>query len=229
MKMLGLIGGVSPESTAIYYRLLNEQAQQRLGGQHSANILLYAIDYGVAFGHYQRGDWDGYAGEVVKGAERLKAAGVDFLAIASNTSHIGAAPSAAATGLPVLHVLDALTAAMDTAGSKQPLLLGTPFVMAGDFYRPELAKRFSGDVLAPNAEEQEAVGRIIFDELVNGDVLDGSREELKRMVARSDCDGVILGCTELCMILSQDDFKIPVFDTTALHAAAVSAHMFEEH
>lgn len=228
MKMLGLIGGISPESTAIYYRLLNEQAQARLGGQHSANILLYAADYGVVYEQYQRGDWDGYASEVVKGAERLKAAGADFLAIASNTSHIGAAPSAAATGLPVLHVLDALVDAIDAAGAKRPLLLGTPFVMAGDFYRAELAKRFSGEALAPDADEQKAVGRVIFDELVNGDVLDSSREELKRMVARSNCDGVILGCTELCMILSQDDFEIPVFDTTALHAAALSAHMFEE-
>lgn len=228
MKLLGLIGGISPESTAIYYRLLNEQAQARLGGQHSANILLYAVDYGVVYEQYQRGDWDGYAGEVAKGAERLKAAGADFLAIASNTSHIGAALSAAATGLPVLHVLDALTAAMDAAGAERPLLLGTPFVMAGDFYRAELAKRFSGEALAPDAEEQEVVGRIIFDELVNGDVLDNSRAELKRMVAHSNCDGVILGCTELCMILSQDDFDLPVFDTTGLHAAAVSTHMFEE-
>ena len=229
MKMLGLIGGVSPESTAIYYRLLNEQAQARLGGQHSANILLYAIDYGVAFGHYQRGDWDAYAGEVVKGAEHLKAAGADFLAIASNTSHVGAAPSASATGLPVLHVLDALVEAMSAAGSKRPLLLGTPFVMAGDFYRAELARRFSGEAIAPDAEEQKTVGRIIFDELVNADVLDSSREELKRMVARSNCDGVILGCTELCMILSQEDFEISVFDTTGLHAAALAAHMFEEN
>lgn len=228
MRMLGLIGGISPESTAIYYRLLNEQAQARLGAQHSANILLYAVDYGVVYEQYQRGDWDGYAGEVVKGAERLKAAGADFLAIASNTSHIGAAPSAAATGLPVLHVLDALVDAMDAAGAKRPLLLGTPFVMAGDFYRAEVAKRFSGEALAPDADEQKAVGRVIFDELVNGDVLDSSREELKRMVARSNCDGIILGCTELCMILSQDDFEIPVFDTTGLHAAALSAHMFEE-
>jgi len=228
MKMLGLIGGISPESTAIYYRLLNEQAQKRLGGQHSANILLYAVDYGVVYEQYQRGDWDGYAGEVVKGAEHLKAAGADFLAIASNTSHIGAAPSAAATGLPVLHVLDVLVDAMDARGSTRPLLLGTPFVMAGEFYRAELSKRFSGEALVPDAAEQKAVGRIIFDELVNGDVLDSSREELKRMVARQDCDGVILGCTELCMILSQDDVEIPVFDTTGLHAAALSAHMFEE-
>lgn len=228
MKLLGLIGGISPESTAIYYRLLNEQAQAQLGAQHSANILLYAVDYGVVYEQYQRGDWDGYAGEIVKGAKRLKAAGADFLAIASNTSHIGAAPSAAATGLPVLHVLDALVNAMSAAGVKRPLLLGTPFVMADDFYRAELAKRFSGEALAPDEAEQKAVGRIIFDELVNGDVLDGSREELKRMVARSNCDGVILGCTELCMILSQNDFEMPVFDTTALHALALASYMFEE-
>ncbi|MEM9618789.1 MAG: amino acid racemase [Pseudomonadota bacterium] len=228
MKLLGLIGGISPESTAIYYQLLNEQAQAQLGGQHSANILLYTVDYGVVYEQYQRGDWDGYAGEIVKAAKRLKAAGADFLAIASNTSHIGAAPSAAETGLPVLHVLDALVDSISAAGVKRPLLLGTPFVMAGDFYRAELAKRFSGEALTPNVAEQKAVGRIIFDELVNGDVLDGSREELKRMVARSNCDGVILGCTELCMILSQDDFEMPVFDTTGLHAAALASYMFEE-
>ena len=227
MKMLGLIGGVSPESTVIYYRLLNDAARTHLGGEHSANTILYALDYGVMIKHYTNKDWEAYAGEVARGAKHLKAAGVDALAIASNTSHIGAVAAGEATGLPVIHVMDALVDAMEAAGVKRPLLFGTPFVMAGSFYRPELSTRFDGEALAPNADEQDTIGRIILDELVNGVVKDTSREELKQIVANHDCDGVILGCTELCMILTQDDFDLPVFDTTGLHAAAVSAFAFE--
>lgn len=228
MKLLGLIGGVSPQSTAIYYNLLNEAARAKLGGEHSANILLYALDYGALIEHYNAGDWTAYRAEVVKGAKRLATAGVDGLAIASNTTHLAAEAAAEATGLPVVHVMDALTAAMNAAGSRKPLLLGTPFVMNGDFYRAELSKRYDGTIVVPTMTEQADVGRIILDELVNGKVRDASRARLLDVIAAHDIDGVILGCTELCMILSQSDFDPPAFDTTALHAAAASAFVFGE-
>ncbi len=228
MKLLGLIGGVSPQSTAIYYHLLNEAARARLGGEHSANILLYALDYGVLIEHYNAGDWAAYRAAVVKGAQRLAAAGADALVITSNTTHLVAEAAGEATGLPVVHVMDALTAAMNAAGSRKPLLLGTPFVMNGDFYRAELSKRYDGTLIVPTMTEQADVGRIILDELVNGDVRDASRARLLDIIAAHDIDGVILGCTELCMILSQSDFDPPAFDTTALHAAASNAFVFGE-
>ncbi len=222
MKLIGLIGGVSTESTIIYYELLNKAARAHLGGQHSANIMFYALDYGVIIKHYQAGNWAAYAGEVAKGAEHLKRAGVKALAITSNTSHVGAEAAAKATGLPVIHVLDSLTAELNRQTIKKPLLLGTPFVMGGDFYLPALKQRFNGDVIAPDATGQELVGRIILDELVDGVVNEASRKELIEMTANYDCDGIVLGCTELCMILEQQHFDLPVLDTTALHAADVS-------
>jgi len=228
VKLLGLIGGVSPESTLIYYRLLNEAAKARLGPEHSANILLYTLDYGVMIHHYNAGDWEAFKAEVVKAAEHLKAAGVDALMICSNTTHVAADAVAQATGLPVIHLMDALASAMAAAGARQPLLLGTPVVMSGDQYKGELAKRYDGAVLTPTGPEQDIIGRIILDELVNGEVLDSSRKELIDIAARDSADAVILGCTELCMILSQEHLELPVFDTTAIHASAASAFSFEE-
>lgn len=230
MKLIGLIGGVSPESTSIYYRLLNEAAQTRLGGEHSANVLLYTLDYGVMIKHYDDRNWPRFIDEVVKGGKHLAAAGADALLICSNTTHVAADAVAEATGLPVIHLLDCLARAMDGAYVKKPLLLGTPVVMGEDQYRNELSQRYDGDVTAPDNEEQETIGRIILDELVNGIVLDASRREMIKIIDRYavlGADGVILGCTELCMILSQEHVTMPVFDTTGLHAAAASNFAFE--
>jgi len=228
MKLLGLIGGVSPEATAIYVRLLNRHARERFGGERSANFLLYMLDYGVMVGHYNDRNWPAFTDEVVRGAERLARAGAEALVITSNTTHVAADAVVAATGLPLVHMLDVLSNAMTKAGARRPLLLGTPVVMAEGHYRNELAKRYEGETIAPSADDRSLVGRIILDELVNGVVKDRSRDELLRMIARYECDGVILGCTELCMILTQEHLDVSVFDTTALHAAAASAWAFGE-
>lgn len=229
MKLIGLIGGVSPESTAIYYRLLNAAAQARLGGEHSANILIYALDYGVMIKHYDDRNWPLFIEEVVKGGKYLAAAGVEALVICSNTTHVAADAVAKATGLPVIHLLDCLASAMKKTGAKKPLLLGTPVVMGEEHYREQLMQRYDGDVIVPDDAEQAVIGRIILDELVRGDVFDRSRKELLSIIdsyAANGTDGVILGCTELCMILSQDHSNLPVFDTTGLHAQAVSDFAF---
>lgn len=229
MKRIGLIGGVSPESTEIYVRLLNNRARARLGGEHSLSFIVWHLDYGTMMTHYRKSDWPRYIDEVVKAGEGLKRAGAAALMIGSNTSHLTADALAEATGLPVIHVIDALSAAMKKAGVRRPLLLGTPVVMSGDFYRPALAKRYDGDPVIPSPDEQRAIGRIIFDELCLGVVKDASRRELQRVIAaHSDADAVILGCTELCLILSQDDCALPVFDTTAIHADAGLAFAFGE-
>jgi aspartate racemase len=228
MKLLGLIGGVSPEATAIYYRLLNEAARARLGPLHSANLMLYALDYGVMIRHYDHRDWRAFSAEVVKGAQHLAAAGADALIICSNTTHVAADAVREAVDVPLIHMLDVLADTMKAAGANKPLLLGTPVVMSGDHYRTELAKRYDGDLMIPSEPEQAVIGRVILDELVMGDVRDSSRNELLDIVARHDADGVILGCTELCMILAQEHCDIPVFDTTSLHAAAAADYAFGE-
>ncbi len=228
MKLLGLIGGVSPEATAIYYRLLTDAARERLGPLHSANLMLYALDYGVMIEHYDDRDWDAFIAEVVKGAKHLEAAGVDGLIICSNTTHVAADAVRDAVDLPLIHMLDVLAGEMKAKGAKRPLLLGTPVVMGEAHYRNELANRYDGDVLVPGEEEQAVVGRVILDELVLGDIRDASRDELLAIIARHQADGVILGCTELCMILGSEHCDIPVFDTTGLHAAAAARFMFGE-
>lgn len=231
MKLLGLIGGVSPESTVIYYRLLNDAAKVRLGSTHAANVLLYTLDYGIMIEHYEARDWTAFIAEVVKGGMHLADAGADSLIICSNTTHIAADAVAHATGLPVIHLLDVLAEAMYASGVAKPLLLGTPVVMSEMHYRDTLEKRYDGDVLVPDDDDQVIIGRIILDELVNGKVLGDSRRELIDIIDRhktKGADGVILGCTELCMILAQEHSNLPVFDTTALHAAAASAFAFEE-
>lgn len=210
MKRLGLIGGVSPESTEIYVRLLNRSARERLGGEHSANFIVWHLDYGVMIALYRAADWRGYADEIAKAGEGLKRAGAQGLMIGSNTSHLAADTLAERTCLPVIHVLDALSAAMVRAGARRPLLLGTPVTMSGDYYLPALARRYDGDPVVPDAEEQREIGRIILDELCLGVVSDDSRRSLLRIIrAHEEADSVILGCTELSMILSQEDFDHP--------------------
>jgi aspartate racemase len=228
VKRLGLIGGVSPEATVIYYRLLNEAARARLGALHSANVMLYALDYGVMIRHYDNRDWDAFSAEVVTGAKHLQAAGAQALIICSNTTHVAADAVTEAVDVPLIHMLDVLAGALKSAGIRRPLLLGTPVVMSGGHYRQELAKRYDGEVVVPGEDEQAMIGRVILDELVLGQIKDSSRRELLEIIGSHDCGGVILGCTELCMILSQEYCDLPLFDTTALHAAAAGAYAFGE-
>ena len=222
MSLVGLIGGVSPEATKIYYGLLNGHARARHGGQHSARCLFYMLDYGVMIGHYHDEAWDAFKAEVVAGAQALKAGGATAIAITSGTTHVAADAVAQETGLPLIHMLDSLSDAMMAKGVSRPLLLGTPWVMSGDFFRPALTRRFPGTPVVPSQDDRDIIGRIIFEELVEGVVKDSSREEMKALVARYDADGVILGCTELCMILADGDCDVPVFSTTHIHAAAIN-------
>lgn len=222
MSLVGLIGGVSPEATKIYFDLLNAHARKRHGGQHSARCIFFMLDYGVMIGHYHDQAWDAFRAEVVKGANALKSAGASAIAITSGTTHVAADAVAKETGLPVIHMLDSLTEAMRAKSVTRPLLLGTPWVMSGDFFRPALLQRYDGDPVVPSQADRDIIGRIIFDELVNGVVKASSRKEMQALVARYDVDGVILGCTELCMILEDRDCDVPVFSTTHIHADAIN-------
>ena len=229
MKRVGLIGGVSPESTEVYVRLFNRAARARLGGEHSANFILWHLDYGVMIDLYRKRDWRAFSEEVVKAGEGLKSAGADALMIGSNTTHRAAAALRDATDMRVIHILDVLAAAMAAQGAKRPLLLGTLVTMSGDYYLPALRERYSGDAFVPDDDEQREIERIILDELCFGVVKEKSRKSLKDIVAAyPEADGVILGCTELCLILSQDHIAAPVFDTTGLHAEAGMRFAFGE-
>jgi aspartate racemase len=229
VKRLGLIGGISPESTEIYCRLLNAEARRRLGGDHSARFFVNFLDYGEIIALYHARDWPRFIDRIIAAGFELKSAGAEALMIGSNTSHLAADAAAEAVGLPVIHLLDALAAAMKKAGVKRPILLGTPVVMSGPFYRPALARRYSGEAVIPTDKEQAEIGRIILDELCRGVVTDASRRTLLDIVANHPvADGIILGCTELSMILSEEDCAPPLFDTTALHAAAGAAFGFGE-
>lgn len=228
MKLLGLIGGVSPESTVFYYRLLNAAARAAIGAEHSARALFYTLDYGDMITHYRANDWDAFNREVSRGAIALKNAGVDAIVITSNTTHVGAQAASEASGLPLIHLLDVLADELRRQGARKPLLLGTSFVMNGPFYIPALKSRYAGDILVPDRAEQSIVERIILDELVHGEVIDESRDDLLRIIASHDCDCIILGCTELCLILEQSHLSKRILDTTSMHANAAASFMLEE-
>jgi len=231
MKLLGLIGGVSPESTELYYQLLNTAARDRLGGTHSAKLIISSFDFAEMVAPYEVQDWPRFISNAVDAAKRLKGAGVDGLMICSNTTHISADAVRAATGLPLIHLLDVLATALKEQASKKPLLLGTPETMNGDFYRPYLKNNHNIDCVVPNNSDQREVDRIIFEELCNGKVTDPSRAAYLDIIERAQndgADGVILGCTEIALLIEQQHTNMPVFDTTRLHAAAASRFAFDE-
>lgn len=225
MRKIGLIGGVSPQSTVFYYRLLNDAARVALGKDHSAEIVIHALDFGVMMEHYTASNWPVFKSEVVKAGQGLEAAGCDALAISSNTTQMAADVLAGSVSVPVINLLEVLGVAMIRKRVSKPLLLGTPFVMEGDFYRPQLKARFGIEAIIPDAGDRKTVDRVIFEELVEGEVLEGSRNAYLEIIAKgvqSGADSVILGCTEIGLLIEQRHTEMPVFDTTRLHAAAIA-------
>ncbi|MEU0664543.1 aspartate/glutamate racemase family protein [Streptomyces lavendulocolor] len=226
MKTIGLIGGMSWESSAEYYRLLNELVRERLGGLHSARCILHSVDFAEIERLQVSGEWE-QAGEVLAEAGRgLAAAGADLLLICTNTMHKVAGQVQDAVPVPLLHLGDATADAVRAAGLRTVGLLGTAFTMEQDFYRDRLAGH-GLTVLVPEAEGRAEVHRIIYEELCLGIVDDGSRAVYQRVVDQLVADGaegVVLGCTEIELLIGQEDSPVPVFPTTRLHAeAAVTA------
>ena len=223
MKTLGLIGGMSWESTTTYYQWLNRLARMRLGGLHSAKLLIWSADFAPVAALQAAGDWDAATAVMIDAAKRLEGAGADAVLICANTMHLMASEVAEAISIPVLHVTDALASAIRAAGSRRPLLLATRFTMEHDFYLDRL--RVGGvEASIPPPVERERLHAIIFDELVQGRFEPGSRAALieitRRAIARDGADGVILGCTEFGLLVSAADMPVPVFDTTEIHARA---------
>jgi aspartate racemase len=222
VKTIGVLGGMSWESTAHYYRVINEAVRERLGGLHSADLLMRSVDFAPIAEQQAQDDWPAAAGTLGPAARSLADAGAEFLVIATNTMHIVAPQIEAAAGIPVLHIADPTADAALAAGATTLGLLGTRFTMEKDFYRERLEQR-GLTVLVPEAADREKVHRIIYDELVLGIVRDESRAEYRAIMERlidRGAAGVILGCTEITMLVGQADTTVPVFDTTHLHAVA---------
>lgn len=223
MKTIGLIGGMSWQSTAQYYALINEGVAARVGPAHSASILMLSVDFAEIQALQHHGDWDALAARMADAGRALQAGGADCIAVCTNTMHKLADAITDAADLPLLHIADAAGAAIAAAGMKRVGLLGTAFTMEQDFYRGRLAERFGLDVIVPGAEDRATVHRIIYDELCRGAIRDESRAAYRQVIARLVADGaegVILGCTEIMLLVGADDSAVPLFDTTALHAAA---------
>ncbi|MFD8703797.1 aspartate/glutamate racemase family protein [Kitasatospora sp. NPDC059648] len=226
MKTLGLIGGMSWESTAQYYRTLNELTRDRLGGLHSARLVLHSVDFADIERLQTAGRWEEAGAVLADAARSLEAAGADLLLICTNTMHKVADQVAAAVTVPLLHLADATADAVRAAGLRRVGLLGTAFTMEQDFYRGRLA---SGglDVLVPDAESRALVHRVIYEELCLGVVREESRAAYRRVIEQlvaAGAEGVVLGCTEIELLVGPEDSPVPVFPTARLHAeAAVTA------
>jgi len=223
MKVIGLIGGMSWESTAVYYRRLNEEARRRLGGLNSAEILLRSVDFTRIVEMQKRGAWSEAAAELAGIARALVAAGAEMILICTNTMHKVADTVEAAVDVPVLHIADVTAAAIKARGFRRPLLLATAYTMEQPFYRDRLRAAHGLEALVPDTEGRALAHRVIFDELCQGLVRGDSREAFRILVEQGRKDGadcVILGCTEIGLLIGADDVCLPAFDSTILHADA---------
>jgi len=221
MQTIGLIGGMSWESTIPYYRIINEGVKQHLGGLHSAKLVLYSVDFDEIERLQCSGEWHAAGLLLAKAAQSLQMAGADFLVLCTNTMHKVAPAIEAAVGIPLLHIADATATAVKAAGFICVGLLGTRFTMEQSFYVGRLSEQYALSVLVPEAPEREAVHRIIYDELCRGQVLPASRETYRQVMANLVSRGaqaIILGCTEISLLVSDEDCEVPLFDTTAIHA-----------
>ncbi len=220
MRRIGLLGGMSWESTAVYYRLLNEGVRRRRGALHSADLVLRSVDFATIEPLQREDRWDEAAAALAGEARTLETAGAQLLVLCTNTMHRVAPQIQAAIGIPLVHIADATATAVQAAGLSRVGLLATAYTMEQDFYVGRLRDEHGLDVLVPDAEDRATVHRVIYDELCVGVVRDASRqayrEVIGRLVARG-AQGVLLGCTEIDLLVGAPDSPVPVFDTTALH------------
>lgn len=224
MRTLGLIGGMSWESTLPYYRLVNERVRERLGGLHSAKLLLYSLDFAEVEALQRSGDWDAAGALMVDAAQRLERAGAEALVICTNTMHLLAPRVEAAVAVPLLHIADVAARAIRARGIVRIGLLGTRFTMEQPFYRERL-QAAGLEVQVPDAAAREDVHRVIYEELCRGEIVEASRERFRQVVgglAASGAQAVVLGCTEIGLLLDEADAAVPLFDTTLLHARAAA-------
>ncbi len=214
---------MSWESSAEYYRLINERVRDRLGGMRSARCLMWSFDFGEIEALQHAGRWDEATALLIDAARRLERGGADFVLLCTNTMHRMAEAVQAAIGLPLLHIADPTAARIRADGLTRIGLLGTAFTMEQDFYKGRLSHRYGMEVLVPEAVDRSLVHRVIYDELVQGRVHSASRQAYREVIARLAAQGaeaVILGCTEIMLLIGPEDSPVPIYDTTAIHAEA---------
>jgi len=231
MKTIGLIGGMSWESTVPYYRLINEEIKGRLGGLHSAKLILYSVDFHDIERLQRAGDWTAAGSLLATAAQVVEHAGADFLVLCTNTMHKVAPTIEAAVHIPLLHIADATGAEITAAGCSTVGLLGTRFTMEQDFYRDRLQQEHGLRVLTPGERDREIVHRIIYDELCLGKVVEPSRAEYRRIMAQlvsQGAEAIILGCTEITLLVAQSDSTVPLYDTTRIHARKAAEWALED-
>ncbi len=231
MKTIGLIGGMSWESSIEYYRIINETAKEKLGGLHSAKSLMITVDFAEIEKLQHEDRWDEAAQILIKCAQDLERGGADFIVLCTNTIHKLADQIIANVNIPFLHIADATAQKITAAGIKKIGLLGTRFTMEHDFYKGRLIQNFGLNVLIPNEADREIVHRVIYDELVQGRIVDSSREEYKRIIKSlitQGAQGIILGCTEIELLVKQEDSTAPLFPTTSIHAIAAVEYALKQ-
>jgi len=225
VKIIGLIGGMSWESTVPYYRQINETIKERLGGLHSAKIVLYSVDFHEIERLQHAGDWEAAGVILAEAARSLQAAGAVFLVLCTNTMHNVASSIEAAVSIPLFHIADPTATEIKRAGHSTVGLLGTRFTMEQAFYRDRLSERHGLRVIVPGLQDRQIIHRIIYEELCLGVVTAKSRSEYRRIIeslASQGAQAIILGCTEISLLVSQEDSHVPLFDTTSIHARAAA-------
>ncbi len=222
MKTIGLLGGMSWESSAEYYRIINQQIKQELGGHHSAKILLYSVDFDEIAQLQHQNKWGELTQQMIHYSKLLEQGGADMLVICTNTMHLMVPDIEKHIHIPILHIADAAGLAIQQQKLKKTALLGTKFTMQQDFYKQRLMQNYDISVIVPNAQDQETVHRIIYNELIHGQIRSESKRTFLKIIQQlhdEEAEGIILGCTEIPLLIQQTDCLTPLFDTTLLHAS----------
>lgn len=221
MKTIGLLGGMSWESSAVYYQLINEKVKETLGGTHSAKSVMYSVEFHEMETLQHAGNWETLTEIMIDAAQKVERAGADFLVICTNTMHKTVPEIRKKISIPILHIADATAEVIKEEGIKKIGLLGTNFTMTQDFYKGHLEKEHRLEVVTPNEDDRQIIHNIIYNELILGNIKDESRKKYQTIIEKlqsQGAEGVILGCTEIPLLIKQKDSPIPVFDTTKIHA-----------
>jgi len=221
MKTIGLIGGMSWESSLLYYQIMNQRVNEKLGGHHSAKSLMYSVDFDEVKSLQYQGKWDEATKIMIDAAQKLESGGADFIVVCTNTMHKMAKEVEEAVTIPLLHIADATAKEMVKDGRQKVALLGTAFTMEQDFYKGRLRDKFGLEVIVPGEADRRVIHDIIYQELCLGIIHDASRQSYLRIIqelSRQGAEAIILGCTEITLLISQDDCDVPIYDTTRLHA-----------
>ena len=230
MKTIGLIGGMSWESSQEYYRIINETVEETMGGLHSAKSLMYSFDFEEIEKLQHQGDWDKLAELMIQAAKDLEKGGADFIIICTNTMHKMADEVQKNIQIPLLHIADAAAERIKKKGVNKIGLLGTKFTMEEDFYKDRLMDKYEIEVIIPNEQERQIVHEVIYNELCLGKINLSSKKQFKEIIQNlisAGAEGIILGCTEIPLLIKQEDVEVPLFDTTTIHAKAAVKNALE--